>query len=155
MTPHDEDSFLASFESMSIETQFNDSSNEANIYPPYTMSMFILLQIFHVQLMKNMKWLTILILCKCHTTFHITCNKDFKRAYGRTSSFLSMEKLWVGVKKFIHDMFKLTISIIEAPCLGMNIVFNKMRSLQQILQWSHINRSSFWYQKTYYSVLSI
>ena len=28
----------ASFESMSIETQFSDSSNEVNIYAPYTMS---------------------------------------------------------------------------------------------------------------------
>ena len=72
-------------------------------------------------------------LCKYHTTFHITCNKDFKQAYGKTSSFLSMEKLWVGVKKFIHDMFELAISIIEASCLGMNTVFNKMESLHQIL----------------------
>ena len=38
MTPYNEDSFLASFESISIETQFSDSSNEVNIFPPYTMS---------------------------------------------------------------------------------------------------------------------
>ena len=38
MTPYNEDSFSASFESMSIGTQFNDSSNEGNIFPPYTMS---------------------------------------------------------------------------------------------------------------------
>ena len=38
MTPYNEDSFLASFESMSIGTQFCDSSNEGNIFPPYTMS---------------------------------------------------------------------------------------------------------------------
>ena len=38
MTPYNEDSFLASFESMSIGTQFSDSSNEGNIFPPYTMS---------------------------------------------------------------------------------------------------------------------
>ena len=38
MTPYNEDSFLVSFESMSIGTQFNDSSNEGNIFPPYTMS---------------------------------------------------------------------------------------------------------------------
>ena len=38
MTPYNEDSFSASFESMSIGTQFNDSSNESNIFPPYTMS---------------------------------------------------------------------------------------------------------------------
>ena len=38
MTPYNEDSFSTSFESMSIGTQFNDSSNEGNIFPPYTMS---------------------------------------------------------------------------------------------------------------------
>ena len=35
---YNEDSFSASFESMSIGTQFSDSSNEGNIFPPYTMS---------------------------------------------------------------------------------------------------------------------
>ena len=38
MTPYNKDSFSASFEYMSIGTQFNDSSNEGNIFPPYTMS---------------------------------------------------------------------------------------------------------------------
>ena len=38
MTLYNEDSFSASFESMNIETQFSDSSNEGNIFPPYTMS---------------------------------------------------------------------------------------------------------------------
>ena len=38
MTQHNEDSFLASFESMSIDTQYSDSSNDANVIPPYTMS---------------------------------------------------------------------------------------------------------------------
>ena len=38
MRPYNEDSFSASFESMSIGTQFSDSSNEGNIFPPYTMS---------------------------------------------------------------------------------------------------------------------
>ena len=37
MTPYNVDSFLASFESMSIGTQFSDSSNEGNIFPPYIM----------------------------------------------------------------------------------------------------------------------
>ena len=37
MTPYNEDLFSASFESMSI-AQFSDSSNEGNIFPPYTMS---------------------------------------------------------------------------------------------------------------------
>ena len=38
MTPYNEDSFSASFESMSIGTQFSDSSNEGNIFHPSTMS---------------------------------------------------------------------------------------------------------------------
>ena len=38
MTQHNEDSFLASFESMSIDTQYSYSSNDANVFPPYIMS---------------------------------------------------------------------------------------------------------------------
>ena len=38
MTQHNEDSFSASFESMSIGTQYSDSSNDVNVFPPYTMS---------------------------------------------------------------------------------------------------------------------
>ena len=38
MTPYNEDSLSTSFESMSIGTQFSDSLNESNIFPPYTMS---------------------------------------------------------------------------------------------------------------------
>ena len=37
MTRHNDDSFLASFEFMSIGTQFNDSSNDVNVFPPYTI----------------------------------------------------------------------------------------------------------------------
>ena len=35
---HNEDLFSASFESMSIGTQYSDSSNDANVFHPYTMS---------------------------------------------------------------------------------------------------------------------
>ena len=38
MTQHNEDSFSASFKSMSIGTQYSDSSNDVNVFPPYTMS---------------------------------------------------------------------------------------------------------------------
>ena len=38
MSHHNEDSFLASFESMSIGTQSSDSSNDSNIFPPNRMS---------------------------------------------------------------------------------------------------------------------
>ena len=38
MTQHNEDLFSASFESMSIGTQYNDSFNDANAFPPCTMS---------------------------------------------------------------------------------------------------------------------
>ena len=38
MAQHNEDSFSASFEYMSIGTQYSDSSNDANVFPPYTMS---------------------------------------------------------------------------------------------------------------------
>ena len=38
MTHHNEDSLSASFESMSIGTQYSDSSNDGNIFPPNTMT---------------------------------------------------------------------------------------------------------------------
>ena len=37
MNPYNEELLSGSFESMSIGTQFSDSSNEANVYPPYVM----------------------------------------------------------------------------------------------------------------------
>ena len=75
----------ASFESMSIGTQFSDSSNEGNIFPPYTMSYGVMVSFLHilqVLLVKNMEWLTILMIYKCHSKFHIKWKKDFKRACG-------------------------------------------------------------------------
>ena len=38
MEPYNEELLLGSFESMSIGTQFSDSSNEANVYPPHVMN---------------------------------------------------------------------------------------------------------------------
>ncbi|RVW94403.1 hypothetical protein CK203_035625 [Vitis vinifera] len=38
MEPYNEELLSRSFESMSIGTQFSDSSNEANVYPPHVMS---------------------------------------------------------------------------------------------------------------------
>ena len=38
MAHHSEDSWSVSFESMGIDTQYSDSSNEDNIFPPNTMS---------------------------------------------------------------------------------------------------------------------
>ena len=35
---HNEDLFSASFEFMSIDTQYSNLSNGANVFPPYTMS---------------------------------------------------------------------------------------------------------------------
>ena len=37
MTPYNEELLSRSFESMSIGTHSSDSSNEANVYPPYVM----------------------------------------------------------------------------------------------------------------------
>ena len=62
--PFSEQLFLASFESMSIGTQFSDSSNKANVYTSYVMVMVNL----QVQRMKSTVCLVILFLHKCHTT---------------------------------------------------------------------------------------
>ena len=64
---------------------------------------------------------------------HIDLHFDFK------SLLKCIEKLWIQVKTFMHGMFDPIINIIRTPCLGMSIVFIKMASLYQILQWSHIN----------------
>ena len=56
-----------------------------------------------------------------------------------TPNFLSMEKLRIQVKTFMHDMFDPIINIIRTSCLGMGIVFIKMGFLHQILLCSHID----------------
>ena len=52
MPQHNEDSFSASFESMSIDTKYSDSSNDVNVFTPYTMSYGHLLHIFQVPLVN-------------------------------------------------------------------------------------------------------
>ena len=133
MTPYNEDSFLASFESMSIGTQFSVSLNEGNIFPLYTLSYGQPSSHPSGSISEENEMINYPHDPQCHSKFHIKCNKDFKRACGGTPSFLSMERLWVGVKTFIHDIFEFTINIIGAPCLGMNIVFIKMGPLHQIM----------------------
>ena len=131
---YNNDSFFAIFESMNVGIQFSDSSNKANIYPSYIMALLGYGQTFpHSSIGSSSTneeygMLTILFLHKCDTTFHIRCKKDFKRAHGRDKGFPSMERLWVGLKKFMHDIFLLIISLIENPCFGMNIIFNNMES---------------------------
>ena len=111
-----DEAILGNFKSMSIGTQYSDSSNDNNIFPPHTMSYgqsssnpsgvideeYGMINYPHVEQMSS--------------TFHIRCNK-------------SMEKLWVQVKTFMHDMFDPIINIIGTSCPGMSIVFTKMGSL--------------------------
>ena len=52
MTQHNEDSFSASFESMSIGNQYSDSSNDANVFPPYTLSYGQPLHILQIPLVN-------------------------------------------------------------------------------------------------------
>ena len=49
-------------------------------------------------------------------------------------NFLSIERLWVQVKIYIHDMFNPIINIIGTLYLNTSIVFIKMRFFHQILQ---------------------
>ncbi|RVW73283.1 hypothetical protein CK203_050367 [Vitis vinifera] len=130
MMPYNEDSLSASFESMSVETQFSDSSNEANIYAPYAMS--------YGQPPQNLSSSTDEEYERYNYPSstqmpyylpHQLQQQGFQRAHGKTLDFLSMDKLLVGLKKFMHGMFVHTINTIETPCPGMNIVFNKMGSL--------------------------
>ena len=77
---HNEDSLSGSFESMSIGTQYSDSSNDNNIFPPNTMSYgqpssnpsasideeYGMINYSHAEQMS----------------FHIKCNNDLKRKCG-------------------------------------------------------------------------
>ena len=139
MTHHNENSLSASFESMSIGTQYSDSSNDDNIFPPNTMSYgqpstnpltsideeYGMINYPHAEQMP----------------FHIPyqTQQGFQTNMWVNLNFLSIERLWVQVKTFMHDMFDLIINIIGTPCPSMSIVFTKTGSLHQILQWSHID----------------
>ena len=139
MTHHNEDSLSTSFESMSIGTQYSDSSNGGNIFPPNTMSYgqpssnpsasineeYGMINYPHAEQMS----------------FHIPYQRQqgFQTNMWVNPNFLSMEGLWVQVKIFMHGMFDLIINIIRTPCPGVTIVFTKMGSLHQMLQWSHID----------------
>ncbi|RVW64319.1 hypothetical protein CK203_047000 [Vitis vinifera] len=129
MMPYNEDSLSASFESMSVETQFSDSSNEANIYAPYAMS--------YGQPPQNLSSSTDEEYERYNYPSstqmpyylpHQLQQQGFQTSTGKTLDFLSMDKLLVGLKKLMHGMFVHTINTIETPCPGMNIVFNKMDS---------------------------
>ena len=134
MTHQNEDSLLANFKSMSIGTQYSDSSNDSNIFPPNTMSYgqpssnpsasideeYGMINYPHTEQMS----------------FHISyqMQQGFQTNMWVNPDFLSMERLWVQVKTFMHDIFDLIINIIETPYPGMSIVFTKMESLHQMLQ---------------------
>ena len=137
MTQHNEDSFSASFESMSIDTQYNDSSNDANVFPPYTMSYgqpsshpsnsigeYGMINYPHDAQMSF------------QTPYQM--HQGFQTSMWVNPEF-PMERLWVQFKTFMHGMFDLIINIIGTLYLCMSIVFTKIGSLRQMLQWSHID----------------
>ena len=138
MTQHSEDSFSASIESMSIGTQYSDSSNDANVFPPYTISYG---QPSSHPLDSIGEYGMINYPHDAQMSFQTPyqMQQRFQTSMWMNPNFLSMERLWVQVKTFMHDMFDLIINIIIRLCLGMNIVFTKMGSLCQMLQWSHID----------------
>ena len=65
--------------------------------------------------------------------------QGFQTNMWGTPNFLSMERFWVQVKTFMHDMFYPIINNMGTPYYDMSIVFTKMGSLHQMLQWSHID----------------
>ena len=138
MTQHNEDSFSASFESMSIGTQYSDSSNDANVFPPYTMSYgqpsshpsdsigeYGLINYPHDAPMSF------------QTPYQM--QQGFQTSMWVNPEFPIHGEVVVQVKTFMHGMFNLIINIIGTLCLRMSIVFTKMGSLRQMLQWRHID----------------
>ncbi|RVW74430.1 hypothetical protein CK203_058201 [Vitis vinifera] len=78
MEPYNEELLSGSFEFMSIGTQYSDSSNEANVYPPHVMSYSNL----QVQSMKSMVCRVVPLPNKCHTKFHIRWKEDLALTHG-------------------------------------------------------------------------
>ena len=128
MAQHNEDSFSNSFESMSIGTQYSDSSNDANVFPPYTSGSIGEYGMINYSHDPQMPFQT-----------------PYQMQQGfQTSMWVNPElpihgEVWVQVKTFMHGMFDLIINIIRTLCLDMSIVFIKVGSLRQMLQWSHID----------------
>ena len=81
MTQHNEDSFSTSFESMRIGTQYSDSSNDANVFPPYTMS-YGQPSSHPLDSIGEYGMINYPMMHKFHSKLHIKCNKDFKQACG-------------------------------------------------------------------------
>ena len=139
MAHHNNDSLSASFESMIIGTQYSDSSNDSNIFPPNTMSYgqpssnplayideeYGMINYSHAEQMSF------------HIPYHM--QQGFQTNMWVTPNFLSIKRLWVQVKIFMHGMFDPIINIIGTPSPSIRIVFTKMGSLHQMLQWSHID----------------
>ena len=82
MTQHNEDLFSASFESMSIATQYKYSSNYANVFPLHTMSYGQTSSNPSASIDEEYGMINYSHAQQFHSTFHIKCNKDFKRACG-------------------------------------------------------------------------
>ena len=128
MIQHNQDSFSASFDSLSIGTQYSDSSNDANIFPPYTMS--------YGQPSSHPSG----SIGECGMiNYSYDPQMSFQIPYQMQQGFqTSMETLWVQVNTFMHGMFDPIINIIGTLCIGISIVFTKMGFLHHMLQWSHI-----------------
>ncbi|KAL6313232.1 hypothetical protein AAG906_018698 [Vitis piasezkii] len=78
MEPYNEELLSGSFESMSIGTQFSDSSNEANVYPPHVMSYGQPSSSTDEEYGMSHYSLP----DKCHTKFHIRWKKDLALTHG-------------------------------------------------------------------------
>ncbi|KAL6327072.1 hypothetical protein AAG906_013819 [Vitis piasezkii] len=78
MEPYNKELLLRSFESMSIETQFSDSSNEANVYPPHVMSYGQPSSSTYEEYGMSCYSLP----HKCHTKFHIKWKEDLTLTHG-------------------------------------------------------------------------
>ena len=133
MTPYSEYSFSASFESMSIGTQFNDSLKEGNIFPPYTMSYGQPSSYPSGSIGEEYGMINYPHDPQIPFQIQYQMQQGFQMSMWVNPEFPIMERLWVGVNRFMYGMFEVTINIIGTPCLGMNIVFTKMVSLHHIM----------------------
>ncbi|KAL6326037.1 hypothetical protein AAG906_038529 [Vitis piasezkii] len=109
MEPHNE-LLSGSFESMSIGTQFSDSSNEANVYPPHVMSYG------QPSSSTNEEY----GMSRCSPSTQMSYQVPYQMEGGfDINTWVNFEYLihmtqWAGLKRYMHGMLEFLTNIIKA-----------------------------------------
>ena len=121
---------------MSIGTQFCDSSNEANVYPPHVMSYG------QPSSSTNEKY----GMSRCSPSTQMSYQVPYQMEWGfDINTWVNFEYLihmtqWAGLKRYMHYMLEFLTNIVKAHWVGTNIVSNnKMGFLHLPIPLNHID----------------